>query len=171
MTLAICRLVRIATLLLCVGATVSATQKEEPPPVVNVITSTGQHRGGTSARPQPYTYGRRVPLSIYLVGEHERSVKDGDGEVVSGLGFYAWRSTVGAPVVVRVFLLVPAVGQPNAFMAGSASPVGRVRPKDFASYSLKSGEKVSIDQMKTLGLAPFYLVLDTTGRPGQYPQP
>jgi hypothetical protein len=107
-------------------------------------------------RDEPYVAGQQPPIQVYLIGaEAEREVRDRDGEVVTGFGFYAWQQQGNPAVDVHVFLLVPAEGQPNRFMGGpeAGSVRSRLRPKDFITFTMKTGETRELEEMKQLGLA------------------
>jgi hypothetical protein len=140
----------VLTLLVLSGIRLPAQEKELL--FVQIRNAAGQTRGGESVRAEPYAPGKRERPDVCLPPE-EPAGRDRDGEVVRCFAIYAWQTSPEAPIHVRALLFFPL--DPKA-----ASPPTAWRSKELASYTVKKGQTLRMDEMKSLGLEPFSLAVE-----------
>jgi hypothetical protein len=95
----------------------------------------------------------------------EKTLKDVNGLVVSGIGIYAWNDN-GA-TRVRVYRMVPAANAPNAW-PDTIELMNTREARPLGDYTMVIGEEKAILEIKTLGGTPLLLRYEkATPAPGR----
>lgn len=96
----------------------------------------------------PYTQGGPSATATLPAGS---GAKTQQGRVVCGVLIRAWSEADGARV--QLYALVPRNEVPNEFTSNPSD----LREEEFASYHLRPGESVPIEEMSAFGTQPLHL--------------
>ena len=123
--------------------------------VVEVRREGGEPQAIFQLMPSTATASTKPTVQLYL--RDQRDVRDSAGQAVTGFGFYGWQSAGTAKV--RVYLLVPAPGAPNRYLAAPGDvPDKLLRPVEWKTYEVRVGVAILMRDMETLGVKPMSLV-------------
>lgn len=123
---------------------------------VTVRPADGQDVLGFAARTESYRPGLQPAVGEDFTAD--QGARDRQGRVISGIAFYGW--TEGSSVRVVLLVRVPVEGAANRFYSSTAD----LRLQTLATYALKAGESRTLDDMKTVGLEPMSIRLETRVR-------
>lgn len=130
---------------------------QNPVAIVTVRDAGGKLRSYFEPRPEPFRAGMK-PITTILLSDR-RDVRDSEGRIVSGFGFYCWRDS--SEIHVQVLVFIPKPGAPNRYLANDFAELQSLtRTSPFASYSLKMEVPTPIVEMRVLGLEPMRLTLE-----------
>lgn len=124
-----------------------------PTEIVIIRDGRSKLQGFFAPRNDPYEASVCCPFK--MPAPDPGNVRDEDGLIVSGFGYYSWKQD-GA-IHVRVLALVPRPGAPNRFLWTTP---GDLRPRDFVTFKLSMGQTHLVAEMKRLGLEPIRVSLE-----------
>jgi hypothetical protein len=111
----------------------------------------GKPAGGFGPRSEPHPFDAPFPTSVYFWDQPD--LHDARGRAITGLGFWATRT--GDAVRVTAYLLVPAPGSPNRYLAqGGDDTRHMTRGEALATYTLSVGQHAEIVELKSIGAKP-----------------
>lgn len=84
----------------------------------------------------------------------EKTLKDANGLIVSGIGIYAWNDN--GTTRVRVYRMIPAANAPNQWPE-TREQMNMREARQVADYVLVIGEEKPIVEMKAWGGTPLQL--------------
>ena len=142
----------VATVALGIGD-LGATQASGPFVIVSDGTTV---RGSFQPDGQPRDVANTI--ARLSVAAPRKDVRLKDGQIVTGFGFDGW--TEGDRVRIVVTALLPADGT-NRYVETKPGMRPSFRKQELAKLTLSPGEKRAVEEMKTLGIEPLIVQLET----------
>jgi hypothetical protein len=142
--------IRIITAVLAVTSLIRIAAFAQPSPWgFSVLDGKGQPRMITALKQVPYKSGTEPSVDWNL--RSTTALRDRNGQVISGIGFYGW--TEGGNTRVAVIARLPPEGAENKFYGwGELSKIGlKPRLELIATYTLTSGDPATMQELKALG--------------------
>jgi hypothetical protein len=129
----------------------------------------GKRAAGFEPRAEPHPFDAPFPIGVYFWDQQE--LHDARGRAITGVGF--WATHAGDAVRVTAYLLVPAPGSPNRYLAQSGDEaLHMTRGEALATYTLSVGQSAEIAELKTIGAKPMTIrILDNAPPAIRVPRP
>jgi hypothetical protein len=134
-----------------------AEQVSTTPSVVSIVSS-GKACATAEARPLPPREGQ-VAASCALT---KKTLRDGDGQVISGIAVYPWREKSSASLTVVLYALVPKAGAPNRWLNGPGDGIALQRAKQLAKYTVSKRGTIQSKELKELGIGDITIAAEVS---------